>query len=145
MTDRQLNRQFPTMRLAFALVAGFVWPSTALSADLQSATFVPDLSVLAPADVSPAELAKAEKNPWFVYSVLCERQDQCRMRFELGSDVVEAPLRRSQSLRQDVESTLRLVKERGYPQSLDKEYKVLDGMRPMECWSSGELHPAGSL
>ncbi|GEM_PF-4821754 len=146
MIDRQLNRQFSTtVVLAFALVAGFVWSSTAVSADLQSATFVPDLSTLAPANVSPAELAEAERNPWFVYSVLCERQDRCRMRFELGSDVVEAPLQRSQSLRQDVEATLLLVKERGYPQSRDREYKMLDGMRPMECWSSGDPRQAGGL
>jgi hypothetical protein len=145
MTDRQLNRQFSTAVLAFTVVVGSVWPSTVLSADLQSATFVPDLSVFPLSDVSPAELTEAEMDPLFVYSVLCERRDQCRMRLELSSDAVEAPLRRSESLRQDVETTLRGVKERGYPQSHDSEYEVLEGMRPVDCWSSGDPGQGGSL
>jgi hypothetical protein len=97
---------------------------------------VPDPVAQAAAD---AELKE------FVYSVLCERKERCRMRFELSGEVVEMPLLRSLPFRRRVEASLLRVKKQGYPASRDKEYKVLDGMRPVDCWISDDPGQAGSL
>lgn len=92
-----------------------------------------------------AELAKSRTDPSFGYAVSCEGTGRCRMKFSMGGDVIVAPLERSEPLRKNIETTLRRVKERGYPASNDKEYLPLDGLTVTDCWTAGDPNGAGGL
>lgn len=144
MVTRQFNGN-PYRRLFLAALLGFSWWSLAANAtELQSATFAPNMQLLSP-NASAAELAKAKIEPWFGYSVSCDGADRCRMKFSMGADSMVAKLERSEPLRKNIETTLRRVKERGYPAKNDKEYLPLDGLAVTDCWSAGDPSGAGGL